>query len=97
MCAKLLKILLIEDNLEMAENIASILELAKYQVTHAVNGMTGVDLAQKNPPDLILCDIMMPELDGYGVLPILNKEPETASRFSAGYEPRCRRLYHQAF
>lgn len=72
-------ILLIEDNLEMAENISSILELAKYQVTHAVNGMTGVDLAQKNPPDLILCDIMMPELDGYGVLHILNKEPETAS------------------
>lgn len=72
-------ILLIEDNLEMAENIASILELARYNVTVASNGKIGVDLAQRNHPDLILCDIMMPELDGYGVLHILNKETETAS------------------
>ena len=72
-------ILLIEDNLEMAENITSILELAKYNVTHAPNGKIGVDLAQRNHPDLILCDIMMPELDGYGVLHILNKEADTAS------------------
>lgn len=73
------KILLIEDNIEMAENISTILELAKYQVTHAVNGKIGVDLAQQHRPDLILCDIMMPELDGYGVLHILNKDPETAN------------------
>ncbi|MBT1686463.1 response regulator [Dawidia soli] len=73
------KILLIEDNVEMAENISSILQLAKYDVTHAVNGKVGVDRAQKNPPDLILCDIMMPELDGYGVLHILNKDADTAS------------------
>ncbi|MFZ6014411.1 MAG: response regulator [Bacteroidota bacterium] len=72
-------ILLIEDNAEMAENISSILQLAKYNVTHAPNGKVGVDLAQQNPPDLILCDIMMPELDGYGVLHILNKDPDTAS------------------
>lgn len=72
-------ILLIEDNMEMAENISSILELARYNVTHAPNGKIGVDLAQRNHPDLILCDIMMPELDGYGVLHILNKEAETAS------------------
>jgi CRP-like cAMP-binding protein len=72
-------ILLIEDNLEMAENISSILQLARYNVIHAANGKTGVDLAQQNHPDLILCDIMMPELDGYGVVHILNKDPETAS------------------
>jgi CRP-like cAMP-binding protein/CheY-like chemotaxis protein len=72
-------ILLIEDNAEMAENISSILELAKYNVTHAPNGKIGVDLAQHNRPDLILCDIMMPELDGYGVLHILNKDSDTAS------------------
>lgn len=72
-------ILLIEDNPEMAENIQGILELAKYHVTHASNGKAGVDLAQRNPPDLILCDIMMPELDGYGVIHILNKDPETAN------------------
>ena len=72
-------VLLIEDNAEMAENISSILQLARYDVTYASNGKIGADLAQKNPPDLILCDIMMPELDGYGVLHILNKNPETAN------------------
>lgn len=72
-------ILLIEDNTEMAENISSILELAHYKVTHAPNGKIGVDLAQQNHPDLILCDIMMPELDGYGVAHILNSDPDTAS------------------
>lgn len=72
-------ILLIEDNAEMAENISSILELAKYNVTHAPNGKIGVDLAQQNRPDLILCDVMMPVLDGYGVVHILNSDPETAS------------------
>lgn len=72
-------VLLIEDNAEMAENISSILQLAGYNVTYASNGKIGVDLAQKSPPDLILCDIMMPELDGYGVLHILNRNPETAN------------------
>jgi CRP-like cAMP-binding protein/CheY-like chemotaxis protein len=72
-------ILLIEDNAEMAENISSILELAHYHVVCAPNGKVGVDLAQHNHPDLILCDIMMPELDGYGVVHILSNDPETAS------------------
>ncbi|HEY0653029.1 MAG TPA: response regulator [Chryseosolibacter sp.] len=72
-------ILLIEDNAEMAENISSILQLARYNVIHAPNGKVGVDLAQQNHPDLILCDVMMPELDGYGVLHILNKDSDTAS------------------
>ncbi|MBL6448082.1 response regulator [Fulvivirga sp. 29W222] len=72
-------ILLIEDNIKMAENITSILELKGYEVLHAHNGKEGVELAQSNPPDLILCDIMMPELDGYGVVHILNKDPETTS------------------
>jgi CRP-like cAMP-binding protein len=72
-------ILVIEDNVEMAENIVSILQLARFTVTHAPNGKAGVSLAQQLHPDLILCDIMMPELDGYGVLHILNSEPDTAS------------------
>jgi len=72
------KILLIEDNLEMAENIASILQFANYQVEVAKDGKEGVLMAQKGLPDLILCDIMMPELDGYSVLHILNNKPETA-------------------
>ncbi|HEY8934104.1 MAG TPA: response regulator [Cyclobacteriaceae bacterium] len=72
------KILLIEDNPEVRENTQEILTLASYNVVTAENGKIGVDLAQKEKPDLIICDIMMPELDGYGVLHILNKRPETA-------------------
>jgi CRP-like cAMP-binding protein len=72
-------ILVIEDNLEMAENIVGILELANYNVLSAPNGKIGVELAQQHLPDLVLCDVMMPELDGYGVLHILNKRPDTAS------------------
>lgn len=72
------KILLIEDNIEVRENTSEILELANYQVVTAENGKIGVELAQKETPDLIICDIMMPELDGFGVLHILGKKPETA-------------------
>lgn len=72
------KILLIEDNPEVRENTEEILTLANYQVVTAENGKIGVDLAQKEKPDLIICDIMMPELDGYGVLHILGKKPDTA-------------------
>lgn len=71
-------ILVIEDNQDMSENIIGILELAHYNVKYAPNGKIGVSMAQKDPPDLILCDIMMPELDGYGVVHILSNNPETA-------------------
>jgi CRP-like cAMP-binding protein/ActR/RegA family two-component response regulator len=73
------KVLIIEDNTDIRENIVEILELAGYAVFDADNGKVGVDLAMKNIPDIILCDIMMPELDGYGVLYMLNKHPETAA------------------
>ncbi len=73
------KVLIIEDNNDIRENIVEILELAGYEVLAANNGKAGVDLALKNTPDIILCDIMMPELDGYGVLYMLNKYPETAA------------------
>lgn len=73
------KILLIEDNADMRENTAEILELANYQVISAPNGRVGVEKASKENPDLIICDIMMPELDGYGVLYLLSKNPSTAS------------------
>jgi CRP-like cAMP-binding protein len=72
------KILLIEDNQEVRENTAEILGLANYDVLSAENGKIGVELAKNNIPDLIICDIMMPELDGYGVLHVLSKNPETA-------------------
>src|ERR1039457_5377555 len=71
-------ILLIEDNYEIRENTAEILELEQYNVLTAVNGKEGVLIAQDKKPDLIICDIMMPELDGYGVLHILGKDPETS-------------------
>ena len=72
-------ILLIEDNLEMRENTMEILELDNYKVIPAKNGKEGVQLAQQNKIDLIICDIMMPLLDGYGVLHLLSKNSETAS------------------
>jgi CRP-like cAMP-binding protein/CheY-like chemotaxis protein len=72
------KILLIEDNKEMRENTSEILELANYNVITASNGKQGVDIAVKEMPDLIICDIMMPELDGYGVLYLLSKNPVTS-------------------
>ena len=73
------KILLIEDNLEVRENTSEILSLADYDVITAENGRIGVELAQEHRPDLIICDIMMPELDGYGVLHILSKKEDMAA------------------
>jgi CRP/FNR family transcriptional regulator, polysaccharide utilization system transcription regulator len=73
------KILIIEDDTIMRENTAEILELAHYQVTTAPNGKVGCGLAKEVRPDLIICDIMMPELDGYGVLHVLSNDPKTAS------------------
>ncbi len=73
------KILLIEDNTEMRENTAEILELASYTVLCAANGKAGVELALAEQPDLIICDIMMPVLDGYGVLHLLSKNEKTSN------------------
>jgi CRP-like cAMP-binding protein len=72
------KILLIEDNKNMRENTMEILSLANYQVCAAENGKSGVKMAIEEKPDLIICDIMMPELDGYGVLYMLSQHPSTA-------------------
>ena len=69
----MIQLLLIEDNLEIRENTAEILELAGYKVHTAENGKVGVEMALQNKPDLIICDIMMPVLDGYAVLHLLNK------------------------
>jgi CRP/FNR family cyclic AMP-dependent transcriptional regulator len=71
------RILVIEDNEEVRDNITEILELSDYIVLTAGNGKTGVEIALKELPDLILCDIMMPQLDGYGVLHLLSKHKET--------------------
>lgn len=72
------KILLIEDNKDVRENTSEILKLAQYDVITAKNGKEGVELAQSDKPDLIICDIMMPILDGHGVLHMLSKNEETS-------------------
>ncbi|GAB4020193.1 response regulator [Spirosoma koreense] len=71
-------ILLIEDNVEIRETTAEILELASYSVITAENGKIGVKAALETKPDLVICDIMMPVLDGYGVLQVFNKNPQLA-------------------
>jgi CRP-like cAMP-binding protein len=72
-------ILVIEDQSDVRENIAELLELSNYKVDTAPNGREGVKQALANPPDLVLCDIMMPEMDGYEVLYLLSKNTKTAS------------------
>ena len=67
------KILLIEDNEDVRDNTAEILELSNYKVIVAENGKIGVEKALEHLPDLIICDIMMPVLDGYGVLHAVHK------------------------
>jgi len=70
-------ILIVDDHNEIRENTAEILALGGYRTLTAENGKKGVEIALAEKPDLIVCDIMMPELDGYGVLHLLRKNPET--------------------
>ena len=72
------QILLIEDNVNHREDLSEILTLNGYQVSTASNGKTGVEKALKEKPDLIICDVIMPELDGFGVLHILGNNHKTA-------------------
>ncbi|WP_339648308.1 response regulator [uncultured Salegentibacter sp.] len=71
------KILLIEDDVTVRENTAELLELSNYEVVTAPDGKKGVDKAKEEIPDIIVCDIMMPELDGYDVLTRLSEDSET--------------------
>ncbi|MFK7782683.1 response regulator [Psychroserpens sp.] len=70
-------ILLIEDDTVLRENTAELLELSGYKAITAPNGKIGITLAKKHLPDIIICDIMMPELDGYDTLQVLSKNPKT--------------------
>lgn len=72
------KILVIEDEETVRENILELLDAEGFEALSAENGRIGLDLAQQQLPDLILCDVRMPELDGYGVLTALRSEAETA-------------------
>ncbi len=71
------RILVIEDEPEMRRNLLTILRLEKFQPLGAENGRAGVELAKKEKPDLILCDVMMPEMDGFAVLQALREDSRT--------------------
>ena len=73
------KILVIEDEPDMRRNLTTILRLEKFLPLPAENGSIGLELAKKERPDLILCDVMMPELDGYGVITALRANADTAA------------------
>ena len=73
------KILIIEDQDIMRENLATLLELEGFAVTAASDGKCGLEAARRDPPDLILCDVMMPELDGHGVLKAVRGTPGLAT------------------
>jgi CheY-like chemotaxis protein len=73
------KILIIEDNTEMRENISEILDLAGYETHSAADGLIGIQAARQHKPDLILCDIMMPNLDGFGVIKIMQQDENLKS------------------
>lgn len=72
-------ILVIEDDTDIRENTCELLELEGYEVIFAANGKIGIALAKEKKPDIILCDIMMPETDGYEVFNGLKDETETAA------------------
>jgi DNA-binding NarL/FixJ family response regulator len=70
-------ILVIEDEPEMLRNIVTILEMEGFKTFRANNGRAGFELALRQRPDLVLCDVMMPELDGHGVLEALRGNEDT--------------------
>lgn len=73
------RILVIEDESDVREIILDILEAEEFSVIGAENGKEGVKLAQEHLPDLVICDVMMPEMDGYDVLKTLREEKTTST------------------
>ena len=82
------KILVIEDEAEMRRNITTLLRYYDYEPMAAENGRQGVEAARRAKPDLILCDVMMPELDGYGVLQALQTEAALADSLHLSHRQR---------
>ncbi len=75
----MIKILVIEDEKLVRDNILELLEVEGFQTVWAANGRQGVEVAQKELPNLIICDVMMPEVDGYQVLHLLRKNLQIAT------------------
>ena len=73
------KVLLVEDDTVLRESTAELLELSNYQVFTAPNGIIGVQIALEEKPDVVVCDIMMPGMDGYAVLKALSENELTRS------------------
>ena len=73
------KILVIEDNDDVREEIVGILRYEGFEVRDAENGRLGLALAREWGPDLVVCDVMMPELDGYATLEAIRSDPATAA------------------
>lgn len=72
------RILVIEDDEQVRLPLVDLLEINGFEVQSAENGLEGIRLARADPPDLIISDIMMPEVDGYSVLQAMQNNPETA-------------------
>ena len=72
------KILIIEDNQEIRENLEELLDLLNFQAITAINGKEGINSIQTEKPNLIICDVHMPEMNGYQVLEFVKSNPETA-------------------
>src|SRR5262245_51708440 len=73
------RILIIEDHAPMRRNLATVLEMEGYEVVAAENGRAGLEAIESAPPDLVLCDVMMPELDGHAVLRAIRADDLTAT------------------
>lgn len=73
------KILIIEDQATMRRNVALMLQMEGFETATAENGRTGIDVARQQRPDLILCDVMMPEMDGYAVIQALRDDEDFAN------------------
>jgi len=73
------KVLVVEDNTDVREELVAILRFEGYDVRDAENGRLGLDLVRQWAPDLVICDLMMPELDGYGTLAAMRADPTCAA------------------
>ncbi len=73
----MIKIALIEDNQDIRENLEELLEMHDYRVVVAENGSIGIDVIEKEMPDVVLCDVAMPQMDGYEVLEFIRTHPKT--------------------
>ena len=72
------KILVIEDEASTRDKIVTVLKYEDYEVIDAPNGREGVISARENYPDLIICDVLMPDMNGYGALAALRDDPDTS-------------------